>query len=217
MALDGLVAPALMLREQRTSAASPFGAMLLVQLAFLVAAPAAAIVTMLVHGRLLWWSGKALRGAARPHEIHAACAWAQLPLVAVGWPLLAELPLRISAADRETVPGALRVAIDLADGTARALAPAVLAATLLGSLLYVVLLAEAQRFSAWRALANHALAVLLGLALVGGGVGLGVLATREKGVWTGLLGSGVLFGALLAVEARRRRRRRDVSAPGSGA
>jgi hypothetical protein len=38
------------------------------------------------------------------------------------------------------------------------------------ALLYVLFLAEAQRFSAWRGLANHLLAGLLGLALLAGGV-----------------------------------------------
>jgi hypothetical protein len=217
VALDGLVAPALTLREQRASASGGLlGATLLLHLAFTVTAPLAAVLGMLVHGRLLWWSGKALRGAARPHEIHAACAWAQLPLVLAGWPLLAELPLRIAAADREAVPGALRAALDLADAAARVLAPAVLVAGLLGAVLYVGFLAEAQRFSAWRALANHVLALVLGIALVAGGIGLGLLAVRQKGVWIGLLGAAALFAAILVVEARLRRRR-AVSVPRPGA
>jgi hypothetical protein len=167
---------------------------------------------MLVHGRLLYWTGKLLKGGARPCEIHAAFAWSQAPFVAVGWPLLFEVPLRAAAADADPVPGWLVRSLEIAEWIRPPSEWLAGIAAIVGAFLWVKYLAEAQRFSAWRAVANQLLAGALFLGLLAGGIGLGVaLAPRGNAVAHGLIGSvAVLVAvgvALLIARGRRRARR----------
>jgi hypothetical protein len=166
--LDGLVAFAFNVHEKGTFYDGR-GVGLIVALAFAAVAPALGVLAMLAHGRLLLWTGRLLGGRAAAREIHAAFAWSQLPFAVVASPLLLEIPLRALAAEADPVPGWLAAALD---GVSRAAGPvSVLAAVaaLAGALLYLAYLAEAQRFSWWRALANHLLAAVLGIALLAAG------------------------------------------------
>lgn len=184
------------------------GTGLMVALLFLTVAPALGVIGMLVHGRLLYWSGKLLRGRAAPHQIHAAFAWSQLPLVVIAWPMVLDIALRVVAADAEPVPAGVRLALDLLRAVHGPLELAAGAAALLGVYFYVTFLAEAQQFSAWRALANHLLAILLGLAILVAGIGIGWAAGMQgKLVVSGLLAAAVL---LIGLELALRR----VTAPG---
>jgi Yip1-like protein len=207
--LEGLAAFTVNLQEKRDTFYGR-GVGLAVLLAFCVLLPALGALGMLAHGRLLLWTGKLLGGRAAPREIHAAFAWSQLPLVVAALPLVAEIPLRAAAAEAEPVPGWLDAALAGLEGAAEALLALAVLAALAGLVLYVKFLAEAQRFSAWRALANHVLAALLGVALLLGG------AAAAHGLWRGAgpyqlvpLALALTVAAPLAVERavvlRRRR------------
>jgi hypothetical protein len=128
--------------------------------------PATGAILMLVHGRLLYWTGRALRGRATAPEIHAAYAWGQLPLVVASAPLALEIPLRAIAAEADPIPAWLGASLAGLDRAAPVLEPVAIAAALAGAAVYVKLLAEAQRFSSWRALANQLLAGVGGLAIL---------------------------------------------------
>jgi hypothetical protein len=130
-----------------------------VAVAALALFPTFGVVWLLVHSRLLLWSGRLLGGRARPYELHAAYAWAQVPLVVTGAPLLIWLLLLIASDGRQTA------AISILSGAASWIEVAVAVAALLGGFLWVKFLAEAQRFSSWRALLNHALAGAATVAL----------------------------------------------------
>lgn len=196
VALEGMLAPLLNLSEKRDFFFSKgFGApMLLLMLATM---PAFAVMAMLVHGRLLYWTGKPLKGTARPHEIHAAWAWSQLPFVLTAWPLLVELPLRVAAADADPVPGWLQGAIGLAAAAAEPIGWVAAIAAIVGAVLWVQFLAEAQRFSAWRAMANQLMAGLLFIGLLAAGIGLTAAALPGSNALVyGAIGSAF---ALLAI------------------
>lgn len=128
---------------------------------FLVA-PALGVVALYVRARLLYWSGQALGGRATPTELRAAIAWAEVPGLMVA-PLL--LPRVVAAFGGETASDHGRLA-----SLAFVANPV---ATVAMVVVAVLFLAEAQVFSVWRAIANEALASLLGIALVASGLGLG--------------------------------------------
>lgn len=196
VAAEGMLAPLVKLSEKRDFFFSKgFGApMLLLMLATM---PAFAVVAMLVHGRLLYWTGKPLNGTARPYEIHAAWAWSQLPFVLTAWPLLIEIPLRVAAADADPVPAALQRAIGLAATVAEPVGWIATIAALACAVRWVKFLAEAQRFSAWRAIANQLLAgvLLVGLLLAGTGLGMAVVPKSNAMVY-GAFGAALILVAV---------------------
>ncbi len=211
--VEGLVAPMLNLSEKRDSIFSEgFGpAVLLVVLAIL---PATAVLTMLVHGRLLHWTGRLLGGTAQPHEIHAAFAWSQAPFVAVGWPLLAEVPLRAAAADLDPVPPWLSSAISISERASGPVANVAVVVAVIGALLWLKYLAEAQRFSSWRAIANQVLAAACGLGLLLAGIALAAaLVPKGNAILYGAIGSGAVLVIVGAAHLASRRRRRTAPAP----
>ncbi len=213
-ALEGLGAFAVNLQEKREQLYGR-GWGLAMLLAFSVVLPAMGVLGMLAHGRLLLWTGTLLRGRAVAREIHAAFAWSQLPFVVVALPLVLEIPLRAAAAEADPAPRWLAAALaGLSEAAGALLGLAVLAA-LAGAFLYVKFLAEAQRFSAWRALANHLLAGLLGVALLFAGVGVAHAAWRSAAPWQLIpLSLVVTAGVPLAVERLvLLRRRRAEGAP----
>ncbi len=203
-AAEGLLAFALRVREEHQRLGEGVG--LVVVMGFFVILPGLGVLAMLVHGRLLHWTGKLLRGRAAPHEIHAAFAWSQFPFILVAWPLGLEIPLRIAAADADPVPAGLRVALDVLRVAGEPLAYASGVAILAGAFLYVKYLAEAQRFSSWRALLNQLLAALAGLGLLASGFALG-LAFSPKDAFGRILSIAAAFAVLafLAVELAVRR------------
>jgi hypothetical protein len=175
--------------------------------------PAAGALLMLAHGRLLWWAGRALGGQATPAELHAAHGWAQLPLIVAAAPFVLEIPLRAAAAESDPVPGWLLAVLGWLDRAAPVLEPVALAAAVAGALLYPKLLAEAQRFSSWRALASQTLAGAAGLALLLGAVAAaGALLPDADAGWQVALAATPLAAvlgiaadlALRALSARRR-------------
>jgi hypothetical protein len=196
VAAEGMLAPLLKLSEKRDFFFSKgFGAPMLALM--LATMPAFAVVAMLVHGRLLYWTGKPLRGTARPHEIHAALAWSQLPFVATAWPLLLEIPLRVAAADADPVPRGLQRAIELARAIAEPIGWIATVAALVGAVLWIKFLAEAQRFSAWRAVANQLLAGLLLVGLLVAGIGLGMaLVPKSNAMVYGAFGAALILVAV---------------------
>ncbi len=198
-AAEGLLAFALQLREEHQRFRE--GALLIVVMGFFVLVPGLGVLAMLVHGRLLHWTGKLLRGRAAPHEIHAAFAWSQFPFIMVAWPLGLEIPLRIAAADADPVPPGLQFALDALHVAGAPLAYASGVAILVGAFLYVKYLAEAQRFSSWRAVLNQVLAALAGLGLLAAGFALG-LAFSPKDAFGRILSIAATFAVLafLAVE-----------------
>ncbi len=211
--VEGLVAPMLNLSEKRDSLLSRgFGpALLLVMMAIL---PATAVLTMLVHGRLLHWTGRLLGGTARPHEVHAAFAWSQAPFVAAGWPLLAEVPLRAAAADLDPVPPWLASAIAISESASEPITYVAALACVVGAVLWVKYLAEAQRFSAWRALANQLLAAACGFGLLLGGIALAAaLVPKGNAIVYGAIGSVTVLVIVGVAQLASRRRRRAASAP----
>jgi len=213
VSVEGLVAPMLTLSEKRDLLLSRgFGpAFLLVVMATL---PATAVLTMLVHGRLLHWTGRLLGGSARPHEIHAAFAWSQAPLVTVGWPLLVEVPLRAVAADLDPVPRWLSSAISFAERASGPVTFVAVVAAAMGGFLWVKYLAEAQRFSSWRAIANHALAAACGIGLLLGAIKLAVaLVPRGNAMIYGAIGSGIVLAVIGAATLALRKRREAPPAP----
>lgn len=203
-AVEGLLAFALRLQGEHERFGEGVG--LIVVMGFFVLLPGFGALTMLVHGRLLHWTGKPLRGRAAPHEIHAAFAWSQFPFIVVAWPLGLEVPLRIAAADADPVPAWLRLALDALGAAGEPLAYASSVAILVGAFLYVKYLAEAQRFSSWRALLNHVLAALAGLGLLAAGFAFG-MAFSPKDAFGRILSIAAAFVVLafLAVELAVRR------------
>ncbi len=162
---------------------------------------------MIVHGRLLLWTGKLLGGSARPHEIHAAFAWSQAPFVAVGWPLLVELPLRAAAADLDPVPSWLARSIEISARLSEPVAWISSVAAVVGAFLWVKYIAEAQRFSSWRAIANQLMAGALLLALIGGAIALGAAFARRFVYGAiGIAAMAVLGGTAVFIERARSRR-----------
>lgn len=179
---------------------------------FLSATAAIAILAMFAHARLVLWTGRLLGGAASTVELHAASAWSQLPVVATSAPLLLELPLRIAAADADPVPAPLQFSLDLAVALSTPLRFVSLAAMVAGIALWLVYLAEAQRFALWRALANELLAAAIALAI---GLGLlaaatGIVPSRRESVQFGLAFAGllVLIGVAALIEWAMKRRSR---------
>jgi hypothetical protein len=148
----------------------------------LALAPLSALVVLVVHCRLLHWSGRVLGGRARPLELHAAAAWAAVPIVLTGWPAVLRVGLRLARLDREGVPAWLQAATDLADSLARTSHSLTAVAILATAPLYVIFLAEAQRFTKVRAVLNHLLAALLLLALLAGGIALGWALGNHRAV-----------------------------------
>lgn len=214
-AAEGLVGLAFTARDRRDLFASGMG--LLFPLAFSLVMPAVGVVTMLAHGRLLLWTGRLLRGGAQPPEIHAAFAWSQVPFLAVAWPLALEVPLRIRAAEADPTPAWLARAISAFELAAPTLSHLATAGALAGAFLYLVFLAEAQRFSAWRALANQLLAALLGIGFLLAGVAIGeAIAPPRSGALTGLAAVPFLFAlAVAADEFWRRGRSARATGPGA--
>ncbi len=139
----------------------------------LTLAPLGALVMLVVHCRLLYWSGKVLGGRARPKELHAAAAWSAVPIALTGWPAVLRVGLRLAKLDREVVPAWLQLASDLTDRLASASHLLTVAAAFATAALYVIFLAEAQQFTKTRAVLNQLLAALLFIALLGGGIALG--------------------------------------------
>jgi hypothetical protein len=196
VALEGMLAPLLNLSEKRDFLFSKgFGPLLMA--AMLATLPATAVLTMLVHGRLLCWTGRLLKGSARPFEVHAAFAWSQLPFVLAAWPLLLELPLRLAAADAEPVPAWLERAIEWSEPLAEWVGLVAALAAVAAAVRWIQFLAEAQRFSAWRAIANQLMAGLLLLGLLAAGIALAAAALpQSNAIVYGAIGSALV---LLAV------------------
>jgi len=168
-ALEGLATVSLNLQANRELIYSKGGGVA-VLLGFVAVVPATGVLAMLAHGRVLLWTGKLLGGRAVAHEIHAAYAWAQVPLVLAATPLVLEIPLRAALAEADPVPRWLSGAVRGLDGAADPLLGLAILGAFAAGLLYVRFLAEAQRFSSWRAVANHVLAAVLGLGLTALGV-----------------------------------------------
>lgn len=215
-ALGGLCAFALQL-AQRAELLTP-GPALAVLLGFAAIAPATGVLAMLAHGRLLWWTGKILGGRARPEEIHAACAWSELPFVIGAAPLVLAVPLRAAIVQLDPTPPGLQLARELLQGSAGALVAVAGMAAAAGALAYVAFLGEAQGFRWWRAVANHLLAMLAGLGLLGAGAATGVWAVPGRiGATHALTGVAAVAALALGIEAGarascRRRDRREAEA-----
>ncbi|ABC82688.1 hypothetical protein [Anaeromyxobacter dehalogenans] len=177
-----------------------------------VLAPFFGLVVMIVHGRLIWWTGVLLGGRARPVELHAAGAWAALPFLVGAAPLLLVVPLRLAAVPLEPRPPALERALAAFDASTGALILAAAVASLLSALAYLVYLAEAQGFGWARALLNPWLAGLSGLAMIAAGVAVAALGFREASAPAVLTAIGVVaalaVGAELAARARWREAQR---------
>ncbi|HSM91383.1 MAG TPA: hypothetical protein VLT47_00775 [Anaeromyxobacteraceae bacterium] len=188
-----------MLRLASNRDLTQFGVQHLLFTLFLPLWGIAGILGMLLHGRLLLWTGRWLGGAATPPELHAAFAWSQLPAALIAAPFLLLAPLRLAAADAHPVPDWLRASLDFAEAASAPMSVLWLVAILVGLLLWVIYLAEAQRIALWRALANELLAAL---AVVVPGVGIliwvtGVVPTRRETL-QGLGALAVLLGAVWA-------------------
>jgi hypothetical protein len=129
--------------------------------------------------------------------VHAAFAWSQLPYVAVAWPLLLEAPLRAAAADLDPVPGWLARSIDVAVRVSEVVQWVAGAAAMAGAVLWVSYLAEAQRFSGWRAVANQLLAGAALLALFAGGIALGAaIVPRSNAIVYGTIAGAAVLAAV---------------------
>lgn len=203
-ALEGLVSGAGAMTD-RAGPAKLEAVWTVVRAVGLTLAPLGALVLLVVHCRLLYWSGKALGGRARPFELHAATSWAALPVVLVGWPDVLRVAVRLATLDRDVVPSWLAACGDIADGLARLGRPLAFVGALAAMALYVIFLAEAQRFGKLRAMANHLLATLLGAVLLGGGIALGWLAGDHPAVGLpALVCAAITLVAWRIVAARRR-------------
>jgi hypothetical protein len=200
-ASEGLVAFADRLQGRRETFLG-WGAGLAVALGLLAITPALGVLAMVVHGRLLHWTGRPLGGRAEPRQIHAAFAWALLPVLAVGWPLALEFPLRAVAVESDPVSPGLERVLELSRAAAGPLQIVAAGAAVLGVFLYVKFLAEAQAFSSWRALANQLLALALGASILLVGSVVGWLTSRTGNV---LVAAGTSVALLLALEIASRR------------
>jgi hypothetical protein len=176
----------------------------------LVLAPAAAVVALYVHARLLLWSGKALRGQGGPVELRAALAWSSLPLLLSGWPHLLRKALHFAQLDRDHVSVWLLRASEVTDSLSDLSLAFGLVVGICSAVLYVAFLAEAQRFGVVRAIVNHLLAVLLLVALVGSGVALGYAL---RGSRPGIAAMAAAAAALVAWRIWLARRRPAVGPP----
>lgn len=212
-ALDGLAAFSFWLQGRRDLLDRGYGVLLM--LAFAIIMPAVGVLAMLWQGRLLLWTGKLLGGRAAPREIHAAFGWSQLPFVVVALPLSIELPLRAAAAEMIPPPRWIAAALAGLEDASEATVFVGTLAALAATFLYVKFLAEAQRFSAWRSLANHVLGGLLGVALLAAGIG-AAYGLRERAASPGLvaLALAVTVGAPLAIERLAALRRRRAAGAG---
>jgi hypothetical protein len=181
------------------------GPVSLVGLAYFGLAPALGVLGVWVHGRLVWWTGRLLRGVARPKDIHAACAWSQLPLALLGIPAALAFPLAAAAADADQFPPALAVLLDLLRACTVRGPEVTLLAAVAPVAAYMVFLAEAQRCTVGRAVANQMLAAVLLVALLGLGVA-GALLVPSSAL---VVGVAVVACTAVSVEyiARRGLRR----------
>ena len=136
--------------------ADPFLAVLLV----VVFSALLSIPLLYLLARVLRWTGGLLRGQAGDEEIRAAIAWSNVPLL-VGLALLAlQLPifgedLFLSSKPRIEADPGLQIAL-LGFGVLRLVFQA------WGAVIFVITLAEVQRFAIWQALVNI---VLMAVAL----------------------------------------------------
>lgn len=136
-----------------------------------VAGPAFVVVA----AALLRWTGSWLGGRATASDVRAALTWGQIPAASATplWiPIVVAGGVEVFRA-RPDVPDAAASATILACGLAMAVA------ALWGVATSVACLAEAQRFSAWRALGSVALALLL-LAVPAGVVGIAIVALAGR-------------------------------------
>jgi hypothetical protein len=172
------------------------GPVSLVGLAYFALAPALGVLGVWAHGRLVWWTGRLLRGAARPTDIHAACAWSLLPLALIGIAPALAFPLAAAAADADQFPPALAVFLDLLRACTVRGPEVTLLAAAASVAAYVVFLAEAQRCSVGRAVANQVLAAVLLVALLGAGVAGALLVPSAAPV----VGVAVVACAAVAME-----------------
>ncbi len=128
-----------------------------------------------VAAALLRWTGSWLGGRASASQVRAALTWGQIPAASATplWiPIVVAGGVEVFRA-RPDVPDAAASATILACGLAMAVA------ALWGVATSVACLAEAQRFSAWRALGSVALAILL-LAVPAGVVGIAIVAVTGR-------------------------------------
>jgi hypothetical protein len=157
--------------DEKISKLEPY--LLCVSLGVAVVSPAVAVLAMFAHGRLLLWAGRMLGGKARPVEIHAAVAWSQLPLVLVGWPGVLRIATRAAVVEHDPVPIWLQFLDDLLLWIVGWSHWPTVVAGLLGAVLFVGYLAEAQGFTSRRAFVNVVLASVVGIVVLGAGIGLG--------------------------------------------
>ena len=131
--------------------ADPFLAVLLV----VVFSALLSIPLLYLLARVLRWTGGLLHGQADDNEIRAAIAWSNVPLLA-GLALLAlQLPifgedLFLSSKPRIEADRALQIAL-LGFGVLR------LVLQVWGVVIFVMALAEVQRFAVWQAIVNMVL------------------------------------------------------------
>lgn len=149
------------------------GYVLLIGVGFALVSPALGVLLLYVQARVLYWAGSLLGGQAKPVTIRAALAWSQVPMLVVGWPAAIYLFTRAAAAESEPVPAPLLFVNDLLRSMTAWASPLSVLAGLVGAVLYVLFLSEAQRFTGLRAIASHVLAVVLAVLVLGAGLGLG--------------------------------------------
>lgn len=149
------------------------GYLLLIPVAFALVAPVLGVVALYAQAMVLSWAGRMLGGHATRVELRAALAWSQVPVLLVGWPAVLQLISRIAVAESEPVPGAVLFLDDLAQSLARWTRNLALPAGLLGLVLYVRYLGEAEGITGVRAVVSHVLAVLLAVLVLAAGLALG--------------------------------------------
>lgn len=210
VALGSMAGPMLGLASDRELA--EFGVQHILFTLFLPLWGIAGILGMFLHCRLLLWTGRWLGGAAKAPELHAAFAWSQLPAALIAAPFLLLLPLRLAAADPDPVPGWLQASLHFAEAASAPMSALWLVAILVGVLLWVLYLAEAQRFAVWRALANEALALVViavpGLGIIAAVAGIVPSARELAQVGIALAALVTLIGAAALIEHVVRRRSR---------
>lgn len=198
-ALEGLGGYALRSTEKPALLESGVG--IAMWLAFGALAPALGVLGVLAHGRLLWWTGKLLGGRARPCEIHAAFAWSELPFVVAVAPMVIAIPFRAAAALMDPVPPSVQLGADLLDAATGPFSLLAAAAAIAGALFYVRFLGEAQGFRAGRAIANHVLAIVVGVAILVGAIAVGAWALPGSiGLVRLLVGIATAVVLALAIE-----------------
>jgi hypothetical protein len=144
-----------------------FGPVVILVFVFATIAPLMAVVSALLVAPFLLWTGRWLGGRATTRDLHAALAWAMLPLAVCAPLVLADLFLACRQALAITTAEASTLARwrTFADPVVRI---ALLVAALWSGARYVIYLSEAQRFSKWRAVGNQLVAALVFLAAVAG-------------------------------------------------